>query len=54
MTKVSAGEFEDAEWVNEDLADLTGVDVPVETVNVTNALPIIGLIYHEMYKPAIT
>jgi len=49
-------EFEDAEWVDTDLAeftgvddftgedDLTGVDVPLETVNVTNALSIIYVI----------
>jgi len=31
MAIVTTGEFEDAEWVDEDLADFTGVDVPVET-----------------------
>jgi len=34
MAIIATGEFEDAEWVDEDLAYLTGVDVPVETVNV--------------------
>jgi len=33
---IAAGGFEDSEWVDEDLADLTVVDVPEETVNVTN------------------
>ena len=46
MAIIAAGEFEDAEWVDEDLAGLAGLDVPVETVNVINTLPIMSMLTH--------
>ena len=44
MAIIAAGEFEDAEWVDEDMADVSGLDVLVqETSIVTNTLPIVDI-----------
>ena len=45
MAIIAAGEFEDDEWVDEDLAELTGLNIPVETV-VTSGMPVMDMTTH--------
>ena len=42
---VDAGEFDDAEWVGEDHAKLTGLNIPVETV-VTSGISVMDMTTH--------
>lgn len=46
MAIIAAGEFEDAEWVDEDLVDVSGLHVPAETVNVSNPMPVVDMTTH--------
>jgi hypothetical protein len=47
MTITAAGEFEDAEWVDEDFADLSGLAVQVKTVVLKALLlPVVDMTAH--------